>query len=279
MKVSRNVVIIAIGLPLLVMLPFASHFPQSIPVVSAMHGQVIDHTLDQPLAGATVLAIGNFAENAIVHTATGCVFTELTHTDAEGEYYIPSHWSDLELGIPGLELRQWWDIYVLKTGYSAFELTQFYQGIPRALAFANWFSGSRSYSWRVVDIHILPIELKQGELGFEERVGDLVGLKRNVEVLGCRSDAATQQQIQAIFDGFYREQEKYVCGSPADTVTNYEAVRNLNWLVPSFNGMDRFSAQIRESVPSYKLSMAKVPPKGLLKFDALCKAMRAGEGP
>lgn len=102
------------GLPLLLCVP---QIRGCVMTNSPKFGQVIDAE-GHGVAGAYVIALGHFQAGPVVHGSSNFyTYRFVTHTDDEGNYRIPGHWS--WFGFPGTDARTEWMMLVLKPGYVA----------------------------------------------------------------------------------------------------------------------------------------------------------------
>jgi hypothetical protein len=123
-KIKRRWVVLLwmIGPILLLLAPASLNILFNSKAYSAKEGRVIDTATGNGMPNVAVIAVANFFGANLVHGSTqATLYRVITHTDADGNYRIPSKWGELVWwfpSIPGTAPDIRWIITVFQPGYA-----------------------------------------------------------------------------------------------------------------------------------------------------------------
>lgn len=153
----------------LVVLPFSAQIPGCMMANTPKFGRIVDVT-GKGVSNIAVIAHGEFgAERYNGGLTREYTYRVVTHTDADGNYWIPSTWTHIRFALPGMDAQSRWYITALKPGYAIATdipaIGKLDKIPPKSLA------DSPSALWLGLAIRVEPIEMRPVTLSLEAASG------------------------------------------------------------------------------------------------------------
>jgi hypothetical protein len=102
-----------------ILLVFLPQIPSCVMSNTPKSGKVVDAVTGKGMPDVIVIAAATFNAGPVIHGSSRATpYRIITHTDANGNYWIPSTWSHLSFGMPGTDPREKWLITAFRLGYA-----------------------------------------------------------------------------------------------------------------------------------------------------------------
>jgi len=253
---------------LLVVLAFLPQIPGCVMANMPKTGRVIDATTGKGMAGVAVIASAQFAAQNLIHGSNvSCRYRIITHTDADGGYYISNTWSRLAFGLPGTDPQISYAIVAYKAGYVI-------DGDERAWTFDKYGQpgspGSEIAAWwlgpvvRVETIRMKPaaLSLKQEAVYYSDSIAG--------SFFGCDVNRLNVQEVTFRRSAYDILMPK-VCSLPSSNELDDKATGALIDLVPQ---LEKANERLKQLEPENWGKDSYMQPK--YRAEDVCKAMQAG---
>lgn len=265
----------------LVLLLFSGQIPGCVMVNTPKFGRIVDATTGKGMPDVEVIAVGHFRAQGPIHGSVAeYPYRIVTHTDADGNYWIPNMLLHLRFGLPGTDAMQTWMITAFKPGYAIVGNEKSWSEFDEYGA-AKYLPKSTSENpsawWLGFVIRVNPIKMRPTPLTLKEAVM----YYKNVTELGWSIYRAREPEELALTELSYRYFSPLICGMDSafemDTTTT-GAIGNF-----AIN-RDAFLKKLRDLVPTgfqtgYQLPVFKDDRLHPEIFHAkdVCKALTDGD--